>query len=126
MLPMKKSSHESALRVKQHFLRVLIKRLLFVSSVVNDVDIPRLPEFFRADGGNVPRDGGEDGIPPQSAQPGRIPGLGRRRNAVAAHLRRQQFFPAATLPGDHPPGTSVPFLLYTSYCTLSRSLHSIL
>ena len=34
MLPMKKSSHESALRVKQHFLRVLIKRFLFVSSYI--------------------------------------------------------------------------------------------
>ena len=115
MLPMKKSSHESALRVKQHFLRVIIKRLLFVSSVVNDVDIPRLPEFFRADGGNVPRDGGVLGCTGRDGQPdGRRSPFAARGHAPPVPARGSHF-PSGTLawvagrgdslaPGQRPAG----------------------
>jgi len=78
-------------------------------------DIPRRPQLSRADGANVPRDGGEDGTPPSAAsQPGRrLPGLhGRRRSTMAAGLRRQRLLPAATLRLPPAPGILLPFLLY--------------
>jgi len=50
----------------------------------SSTDIPRRSQLSRADGANVPRHGGEDGVP--SSAKSHIPGVHERRTTMAAEL----------------------------------------